>query len=46
MKYKSYEKDNEIYFQYNPTKKKIKKVIKKTYIKDSPFKVLKNINFN
>ena len=46
MKYKSYEKDNEIYFQYNPTKKRIKKVIKKTYIKDSPFKVLKNINFN
>ena len=46
MKYKSYEKDNEIYFQYNPTKEKIKKVIKKTNIKDSPFKVLKNINFN
>ena len=46
MKYKFYEKDNEIYFQYNPTKEKIKKVIKKTIIKDSPFKVLKNINFN
>ena len=46
LQYKSYEKDNEIYFQYNPTKEKIKKVIKKTNIKDSPFKVLKNINFN
>ena len=46
MKYKAYEKDNEIYFQYNPVREKFKKVLKKTDIKDNPFKVLKNINFN
>jgi ATP-dependent RNA helicase SUPV3L1/SUV3 len=46
MQYKAYEKDNEIYFQYNPIKEKFKKVFKKTDTKDNPFKVLKNINFN
>jgi len=45
MNYKTYEKDNEIYFQYNPKKEKIKKVFKKINREDSPFKVLKNINF-
>jgi len=46
MKYKAYEKDSEIYFQYSPTKEKFKKVFKKVDAKDNPFKVLKNINFN
>ncbi len=45
MNYKTYEKDNEIYFQYNPKKEKRKKVFKKINREDSPFKVLKNINF-
>jgi len=46
MKYKSYLKDKEIYFHYNPPKEKIKKIFKNKNIADSPFKVLKNINFN
>jgi len=46
MNYKAYEKDSEIYFQYNSKKEKLKKVFKKTNLEDSPFKVLKNINFN
>ena len=46
MDYKTYEKNNEIYFQYNPKKEKIKKFIKEIKKGDSPFKILKNINFN
>ena len=46
MKYRTFEKENEIYFQYNPTKQQIKRVFKKIDSKDSPFKVLKDINFN
>ena len=46
MKYKIYEKNNEIYFQYKPIKEKVKKVFKKVNTEDSPFKILKNINFN
>ena len=45
MNYKTYEKDNDLYFKYNP-KKKIKKNFKKIDTSNSPFKVLKNINFN
>jgi ATP-dependent RNA helicase SUPV3L1/SUV3 len=45
MNYKAYEKDNEIYFQYNPKKEKRKKVFKKVNREDNPFKILKNINF-
>ena len=45
MNYKTYEKDNDLYFKYNP-KKKIKKTFKKIDTSNSPFKVLKNINFN
>jgi ATP-dependent RNA helicase SUPV3L1/SUV3 len=45
MNYKTYEKNDEIYFQYNPKKEKFKKIIKKTNTENSPFKVLKNINF-
>jgi ATP-dependent RNA helicase SUPV3L1/SUV3 len=45
MNYKTLEKDKDIYFKYNP-KKQIKKKFKKINPSDSPFKVLKNLNFN
>tara|TARA_B110001452_G_scaffold186958_1_gene157419 strand:- start:737 stop:3217 length:2481 start_codon:yes stop_codon:yes gene_type:complete len=45
MEYKVYEKNNETYFKYIPIKKTLK-TIKKTVSNNSPFKVLKNINFN
>ena len=44
MDYKIIEKDNEVFFKYNP-KKTFKKVDKKI-TKESPFEVLKNLNFN
>ena len=46
MDYKTYDKDSEIYFQYNPKKERIKKVFNKINDGDSPFKILKKINFN
>jgi ATP-dependent RNA helicase SUPV3L1/SUV3 len=45
MNYKIIEKDKEIYFRYNP-KRQIKKTFKKKEASNSPFKVLKNFNFN
>tara|TARA_Y100001970_G_scaffold289735_1_gene421038 strand:- start:545 stop:3025 length:2481 start_codon:yes stop_codon:yes gene_type:complete len=45
MSYKTTEKDNEIFFKYIP-KKKIKRDFIKKDIKESPFKVLKNLNLN
>ena len=45
MNYKIIEKDKEIYFRYNP-KRQIKKAFKKKETSNSPFKVLKNVNFN
>ena len=45
MNYKTYQKDSEIYFKYSP-KKKIKKTFKKLKTSNSPFKILKNINFS
>ena len=45
MNYKTYEKNDEIYFKYTPLKK-IKKTFKKIDSSNSPFKVLKNLNFN
>ncbi len=45
MNYKTYEKNNDLYFKYMPKKQKIKKFVKKETVKDNPFKVLKNINF-
>ena len=44
MNYKTFNKENEFYFKYNPIKN-IKKTFKKTGSSNSPFKVLKNINF-
>jgi ATP-dependent RNA helicase SUPV3L1/SUV3 len=45
MNYKVYKKDNDIYFKYAP-KKKIKKTFKKLSPSNSPFNVLKDLNFN
>ena len=45
MNYKTFEKETDIYFKYNP-KKQIKKTFKKTDSTNSPFKVLKNLTFN
>ncbi|MFL2853377.1 MAG: helicase-related protein [Candidatus Pelagibacter sp.] len=44
MSYRIIEKENEVYFKYNP-KKNFKKLDRKI-TKESPFGVLKNINFN
>ncbi|MDC1112070.1 helicase-related protein [Candidatus Pelagibacter sp.] len=43
MSYKTYEKDNDIYFKYTPHKKS-KKVFKQDNSSNSPFKILKNLN--
>ena len=45
MNYKTVERDKDIYFKYNP-KNEIKKSFKKIDSSNSPFKVLKNLNFN
>jgi ATP-dependent RNA helicase SUPV3L1/SUV3 len=45
MNYKTFEKDKEIYFKYNP-KKQIKKNFKKITTLNNPFKVLKNLNLS
>ena len=44
MNYKTFEKDKDVYFRYNP-QKKIKKTFKKTASLNNPFKILKNLNF-
>ena len=44
MSYSTYEKEDTIYFKYKP--KKIKKAFKKIQPSNSPFKVLKNLNFS
>ena len=47
MGYKYEEKNNEIYLQYKPFRKKIYAKIKKDSKKDdNPFKILSNVNFN
>ena len=45
MGYNVTEKDNEVFFRYKPQKVK-KKSFKKHDKKESPFGVLKNLNFN
>ncbi len=45
MNYKTFEKENELYFKYLP-KKIIKKSSKRIVTSNSPFKVLKNLNLN
>ena len=46
MNYKTFEKNNELYFKYLPNKNKFKKSSKNSDLNDNPFKILKNINFN
>jgi ATP-dependent RNA helicase SUPV3L1/SUV3 len=43
MNYKVFEKEKEIYFKYNPTKK-LKKAPVKKVSKENPVEVLKNLN--
>ena len=45
INYKTFEIDKEIYFKYTP-QRTVKKTFKKTTSLNSPFKVLKNLNFN
>ena len=45
MNYKTYIKNDNTYFKYNP-KKKIKKIFSRKPAAESPFKVLKNFSFN
>ena len=45
MNYKTVVKDNHVYFRYSP-QKPIKKTFKKTASLNSPFKILKDLNFN
>ena len=44
MGYKVFEKNNDLFFKYNPRKSSKKE--NKKFIKESPFKVLKNLNLN
>ena len=44
MDYKTIDKAGEIYFKYNPIKNK--KTFKKINNTNSPFRILKNMNFN
>ena len=45
MNYKTYEKENNLYFKYFPSKKIIKKKQNKKDFKDNPFGVLSQLNF-
>ena len=45
MGYKIIEKDNEIFFKYTPSKS-YNKIFNKEKTKESPFGILKNLNFN
>ena len=46
MNYKTYKKENEIYFKYSPQKNKERKNFRKNTKNDNPFSILKEINFN
>jgi len=45
MNYKIFEKENEIFFKYSPTKK-FKKIATNKILNENPFKILKNLNLN
>ncbi|MDA8537358.1 helicase-related protein [Candidatus Pelagibacter bacterium] len=45
MNYKTYKKNNELYFKYTP-KRKTMKTFKKVDSANSPFNILKNLSFN
>ena len=44
MNYKSYQKENKLYFKYFPIKRKIFKTNKQNLNKDNPFNILKEFN--
>ena len=44
MNYKTYEKNNDIYFKYIQNKKNIRKKVKVLKTKDNPFKILSQLN--
>jgi len=44
MNYKSYQKENKLYFKYFPAKRKIFKTNKQNLNKDNPFNILKEFN--
>ena len=45
MNYKTFDRENDIFFKYAP-KKQVRKNFKKIDNTNSPFKILKNLNFN
>ena len=45
MNYKIFEKENETFFKYSPTKK-FKKITTKKISNENPFKILKNLNLS
>ena len=45
MNYKTFKKENDIYFKYIPYKKTLKKENVKKKISDNPFKILTQLNF-
>ena len=45
MNYKIYEKENEVFFKYFPSKK-FKKTHSKKISNENPFKILKNLNLS
>ena len=45
MNYKIIEKNNEVFFRYNPIKKTRKNFVKKI-TEENPFNILKKMNFN
>ena len=45
MGYKTLEKDDNLFFKYIPVKNN-KKNLNKKVVKESPFGILKNLNFN
>ena len=46
MNYKTFEKQNDLYFKYLPSKKVFKKKNVNKEIKDNPFQVLKQLNLD
>ena len=44
MNYKTYEKENNLYFKYIPSRRPVKRKNFKNEIKDNPFQVLKKLN--
>ena len=45
MDYKIFDRENETFFKYSPTKK-LKKITSKKITNENPFKILKNLNLS